>query len=538
MINLARYFILISLLLGSANAYSQRFEIEFQQCYGGSDGESGTNIYMLPDSSFIIFGSTSSNDGTVSLNHGGNDFWLLKTDNSGVLIWEKTFGGSDTENRRNMKITSEGNFVLFGYTYSNNGDVSGNHGGADYWVMKSDSQGNLIWQRCLGSSVNDIALQMRLDDEDNIYVIGESYGKDGDITVPCNLTDFWIVKLSPDGDLLWDRTLGGSYLETGICILPTSDGGYIAGGYTSSNDGDVSCTEPGLDQSDAWIVKLDSNNNIEWDQCYGGSFNETTTDIIATEDGGYIFVGGTNSNDGDVGGFHGTPGGEEYDIWVWKTDGWGNLEWQKCLGGSFDEGRGEITYAGNGEYIIDGYTKSDDGDVSGNHSTPGYSDIWILKIDSVGELLWQQCFGSSGSEASSGICIINEIELMVTGGSGETDGSVDCDLYPGAMNYADLWIFKIVDTVSVYSNEYTIDQLMISVYPNPANDVLYYHVYPPQDKLSLRIFDIYGQRINDLFLSKYETQVTIEVADYHPGVYVAVLFSNNRIIDRRQFIVK
>jgi hypothetical protein len=436
-----------------------------------------------------------------------------------------------------MQITSEGDFVMFGDTQSNNGDVSGNHGGFDYWVVKTNDQGNLLWQRCLGSSVNDLALQMKLDDDDNIYVIGESFGNDGDITVPCNLTDFWIVKLSPNGDLLWDRTLGGSNLETGICILPTSDGGYIAGGYTTSNDGDVSCTEPSLDQSDAWIVKLDSNNNIEWDQCYGGSFNETTTDIIATDDGGYIFVGGTNSNDGDVSGFHGVPGGDR-DIWVWKTDGWGNLEWQKCLGGSLDEGRGEITDAGNDEYIINAYTDSNDGDVSGNHSNPGYPDIWIVKIDIEGELLWQQCFGSSGSEAASGICIINEIELMVAGGTGEADGSVDCDLYPGAMNYADLWFFKIIDTVSVYTNEHNIDQLTISVYPNPAKSVMYYYVYPLRDNLTLRLYDIYGQKMDECSFPINESQVKIEVSDYHPGVYVAVLFSNNRIIDRRQFIVK
>ncbi len=534
---LRKYILYLGLMLGLLNlGYAQRYAMQFQQCYGGSSGDVGKDIFLLPDSTFLIFAGTASQDGTVSYNHGDSDFWLLKTDNTGVLIWEKTFGGGDTESRKNMKITTEGDFVMSGYTQSNNGDVSGNHGGFDYWVVKTDEQGNLLWQRCLGSSVNDLALQMKLDDEDNIYVIGESFGNDGDISVPCNFYDFWVVKLSPDGDLIWDRTLGGSNIEAGVCILPTSDGGYIAGGYTTSNDGDVSCTEPSLDQSDAWIVKLDSNNNIEWDHCYGGSFYETTTDIIATEDGGYIFVGGTNSNDGDVSGFHGVPGGDN-DIWVWKTDGWGNLEWQKCLGGSLDEGRGEISDAGNAEYIINGYTDSNDGDVSGNHSNPDYADVWILKIDNEGELLWQQCFGSSDSEASSGISIINDIELMVVSGTGEADGSVDCDLYPGVMNYADLWFFKIIDTVSVYTNEHNIDQLTISVYPNPAQDVMYYHIYPSQDNLTLRFYDIYGQKRDEFSFSKIDNQVKVEIADYHPGVYVAVLFSNNRIIDRRQLII-
>lgn len=518
--------------------YSQQFAIEFQECYGGSGGDVSLDMKMLPDSSFIILGHTMSQDGDISFNHGESDFWLVKTNKFGELIWEKTYGGSDSDQPVNMDITSTGDFILFGETRSNDGDVSGNHGGFDYWVLKTDSQGNLLWQRSLGSSVNDLAYQMRLDDEDNIYVIGESHGDDGNISDPCNFIDYWIAKLNTNGDLLWDRILGGSYIDWGKAILPTSDGGYIAGGYTTSTDGDVSCTEPSLDQSDAWIVKLDSNNNIEWDQCYGGSYNETVYDIVETEDNGYLIAGNTNSNDGDVNGLHGSPGGEAYDIWVWKIDSTGNIEWQKCFGGSNDEGDTKITYAGYGEYILNSRSNSVDGDVSGNHSDY-YPDLWLIKIDSVGELLWQQCFGSTKTEGSGSISIINDLEIMIAGSTMKVNGDVDCDLYPGQYDiYSDLWVFKIFDTVSVYTRENTIDHLTISLYPNPAHDIMYYHIYPPQNNLALELFDIYGQKVQELLFSMDDSQVKVEVADYHPGVYVAVLFLNNRIIDRRQFIVK
>ncbi|MBE9485174.1 MAG: hypothetical protein IMY74_10025, partial [Bacteroidetes bacterium] len=386
------FLIMICAILNSS--YSQQFDIEFQQCYGGSNGEGGQDIIMLPDSSYIIFGSTASDDGDISFNHGESDFWLIKTDKFGNLLWEKTYGGSETEHEENMAVTSDGNYILFGDTQSNDGDVSGNHGGLDYWVVKTDNIGVLLWQRCLGSSVNDYALQMRLDANDNIYVIGSSHGDDGDITDPHGFVDYWIAKLNTDGDLLWDRSLGGTDVDEGKCILPTSDGGYIAGGFTTSTDGDVTCENPTLMQCDNWIVKLDSLNNIQWEHCYGGSHNETALDIKETTDNGYIIVGGTLSDDGDVTGFHGVAGAY-YDIWVFKIDSIGNLEWQRCLGGTKSEGRAEITITDNGEYIINGFTASNDCDVSGNHSTPGYPDIWILKIDSEGELLWQQCFGSS-----------------------------------------------------------------------------------------------------------------------------------------------
>ena len=520
------------------SSYSQQFDIEFQQCYGGSDGEGGADVIMMPDSSFILFGLTTSNDGDISYNHGEGDFWLVKTDKYENLVWEKTYGGSDSELPENMAVTSNGFFILFGETESNNGDVSGNHGGIDYWVVKTDSLGNLLWQRCLGSSVNDLSLQMRLDDEDNIYVIGESHGDDGDITEPCDFIDYWIVKLNTNGDLLWDRTLGGTYIDWGITILPTSDGGYIAGGYTTSTDGDVSCTNPTIMHSDAWIVKLDSLNNIEWNHCYGGSNNETANDIIATEDNGYLIAGSTNSNDGDVSGFHGTPGGEEHDIWVWKIDSIGNLEWQRCLGGTKDEGRAELTYFGDGEYIINGYTDSNDGDVSGNHSIH-YGDIWLLKIDNTGDLIWQQCFGSSEGEASSGIYIMNDLEIMVVGGVKKSDGSVECELFhPGLPYDGDMWIFKIFDTVSVYSPEYMIDPTRILMYPNPAEDLIYYFAQPVNSHLSLFVYDIYGRKMGEFELSENQNQIGIDVSKYPEGVYVAVLQNEKSLIRKDKFVVR
>ena len=113
-------------------------------------------------------------------------------------------------------------------------------------------------------------------------------------------------------------------------------------------------------------------------------------------------------------------------------------------------------------------------------------------------------------QTAAGLSIINDIEIMVVSGASENDGSVDCDLYPGVQNYMDLWLFKIIDTVSVFSKEHNIDHLTISVYPNPAKNVMYYHIYPPQDNLTLRLFDIYGQKMDDLFLSKKESRLAWE----------------------------
>ena len=503
-------------------SFSQRFAIEWQQCYGGSSGDGGEEIILLADSTYIIFGGSGSDDGDISFAHGENDIWLVKTDWYGNLIWEKTVGGSDDESFLNFHLTPEGNYIISSYTLSNDGDVSGNHGGLDYWVAKTDSLGNIIWQRCIGSSVNDYPEQMVVDDVGNIYVIGGSHGDDGDITDPHGFVDFWIVKLNTDGELLWDRSLGGSTLDWGICISPTSDGGYIVGGYTASSDGDVECENTNIGQLDMWIVKLDSLNNIQWQQCYGGSEFDNAIDIKTTDDGGYIIAGITRSNDGDVSGFHGIAG-ESTDLWIVKIDSLGTIEWQRCLGGTDDEGNPEITITEDGSYLINAYTYSNNGDVSGNHSNPGYfADIWLVKLSEEGDLLWQQCFGSWGGEVSVGVCIISDTELMLAGGASHPSGNVECDLFaPSPPSDSDLWMFKIVDTVSVQIPENKININNVNVYPNPAQSFITFELPKQYENCMLEIIDVYSNVL--IKTEPNNPKEVINVQALKPGFYIYTL---------------
>jgi hypothetical protein len=182
------------------------------------------------------------------------------------------------------------------------------------------------------------------------------------------------------GNIVWQKCLGGSSSEStlwqkGLVIQQTADGGYVINCLTYSNDGDVSGNHGGRD---IWVVKLNDLGNIEWQKCLGGSGEETTTSIEQTSDGGYIIDGTTTTNDGDVSGYHG-----DTDIWVVKLNDSGNIEWQKCLGGSDYElhpyGAPSVQQTTDGGYILIGNTSSNDGDVSGNH---GFPDIWVIKLSS------------------------------------------------------------------------------------------------------------------------------------------------------------
>ena len=146
--------------------------MQFQQCFGGSDHDWIVDFCIQEDSSYMLLAASFSTDGDISFLHGKNDFWLVHVDQTGALIWEKTIGGSDYDDPECISITSDGDILLFGDTQSNDGDVSGNHGGFDLWVVRTDISGNIIWQKCIGSSVNDHATEMVVDSLDNIYTIG------------------------------------------------------------------------------------------------------------------------------------------------------------------------------------------------------------------------------------------------------------------------------------------------------------------------------------------------------------------------------
>ncbi len=211
-----------------------------------------------------------------------------------------------------IQQTSDGGFIVAGQTYSNDGDVSGNHGGSDAWVVKLNSSGTILWQKCLGGTV---------------------------------------------------------YGAIAYSIQQTSDGGFIVGGETLSNDGDVSGNHG---EFDAWVVKLDSLGDIEWQKCLGGTGWDWENSIQQTSDGGFIVAGYTNSNDGDVSGNHGSK-----DYWVVKLNSSGDIEWQKCLGGTNDDWARSIKQTSDGGFIVAGFTASNDGDVSGNQ---GNSDAWVVKL--------------------------------------------------------------------------------------------------------------------------------------------------------------
>ncbi|MCK4664989.1 MAG: T9SS type A sorting domain-containing protein [Bacteroidales bacterium] len=387
--------------------------INWASCYGGSNCEFAESIQQTIGGGYIVAGFSDSNDGDVSDNHGYKDYWIVKLDDFGNIEWQKCLGGSNEDYPRSIQQTTDGGYIVAGWTASNDGNVSGNHGTVDYWIIKLNELGNLEWQKCLGGSDFDVAYSIQQTTDGGYIVAGWAASNDGDVSGNHGEYDYWVVKLDSSGNIEWQKCLGGSNNDLVYSIQQTTDVGYIVAGGTVSNDGDVSENHGNYDY---WVVKLDNIGNIEWQKCLGGTGDDKAYSIQQTTDGGYIVAGYSDSNDGDVSGNHGGS-----DSWVVKLDDSGTIEWQKCLGGWESDGAKSTQQTTDGGYIVVGYTFSNDGNVSGNH---GGGDYWIVKLNELGNLEWQKCLGGSDSDCAYSIQQTTDEGYIVAGYTYSNDGDV------------------------------------------------------------------------------------------------------------------
>jgi hypothetical protein len=412
-----------ALVLFFLSALKLKAQIEWQKCLGGSSWDVGRSIQQTIDGGYIAAGYAMSIDGDVSGNHGAFDLWIVKLDETGTIQWQKSLGGSNFDYAFSIRQTTDGGYIVAGETESNDGDVSGNHGTSyDYWVVKLNTAGNILWQKCLGGSGGEVAHSIQQTSDGGYIVAGFTWlSNDGDVTGNHGDFDEWIVKLDTAGIFQWQKCLGGSGRETAFSIKQTNDGGYIVAGNSNSNDGDVTGNHGDYDY---WIVKLDKSGDIEWQKSLGGSSIDDAFSIQKTIDGGYIIAGSSSSNDGDVTGNHSIPG-PYGDAWVVKLDSVGNIQWQKCIGGSWDDWGYAIWQTNEGDYFVSCITKSHDKDVTGNHDPTGtYWDYWLVNLDTAGKIQWQGCQGGSDDDETYEIQQTNDGGIIAIGSSYSTDGDV------------------------------------------------------------------------------------------------------------------
>jgi hypothetical protein len=254
----------------------------------------------------------------------GKDVLLAQVSSTGVLEWSKRLGGSGNDRAWSVAPTLDNGLVFAGYTFSTDGNVTGNHGGSDVWVGKCDLSGNLLWQKCLGGSASDCAYSIVQLTDGGYLVAGTTASTNGDVTSNAGDADAWVVKLDGNGNVVWQKTYGSSSFDEFRKIRLTADGGFIAIGSAGANTGIVTNNHG---SADVWVVKCDNSGNLQWQKCYGGSFEDIGADVQPAIEGGYLLNCTTMSSNGDV---RGTPS-FMHDQWVVKIKDNGVLEWTKLI---------------------------------------------------------------------------------------------------------------------------------------------------------------------------------------------------------------
>jgi hypothetical protein len=519
--NLKKTTAFIIFILASNCARAQNPVIEWQQCLGGSSTEVANCIRQTNDGGYIMAGHSQSISGDISGNHGGDDMWVIKLNATGGLAWQRCLGGTNNDQAFAVEQTQDGGYIVVGQTKSNDGDVTGLHSGfaaMDAWVVKLDTSGALTWQKTLGGSKADAATGVKQTPDGGFAIVGYTRSVDGDVTENHGNSDLWLVKLSSSGILEWQKCFGGTADDTGQGIQLTSDGGYVLAGETASNNGDVSGTHGG---NDFWVVKLSATANIEWQKAIGGNLAELVETVRQTSDGGYVIVGETSSNNGDVTGNHNDVL-NTYDAWVVKLNALGTLEWQKCLGGSSIDRAFDVMETTDNGFIVVGETRSADGDVIGNH---GDYDAWMVKLNNGGALVWQKCWGGSAEESLLSIQQTADSGCILVGSAASTDGDV-VGFEGGLSNFNDIWVLKIAAEGLATT---TFDKPALTVSPNPVGSVLQITAADQARITAIRIMDMKGNMV----LEQTGNCENVAVSTLARGTYILEAISKTQTLQTK-----
>ncbi|MDQ0068006.1 T9SS type A sorting domain-containing protein [Chryseobacterium lathyri] len=510
-----KFTFLFSLIIYSFLPAQTAPAIQWQKSLGGSYGDQAKSVQQTSDGGYIVAGESSSTDGDVTGNHGDSDFWIVKLDASGTIQWQKSLGGSSYDNANFIQQTSDGGYIIAGESNSTDGDVTGNHGNFDYWIVKLDASGNMQWQKSLGGSNQDIANSVRQTSDGGYIVAGGTGSFDGDVTGNHGSFDYWIVKLDASGTIQWQKSLGGTSYERANSIQQTSDGGYIIAGAASSTNGDVTIN---YGNEDFWIVKLDASGVVQWQKSLLGNLADSAQSIQQTSEGEYIVAGLSNSVNSEIPTMFGIA-----NYCVAKLDVNGNTLWQRYFGGSGGDHPYSIQTTSDGGYIVAGGTGSFDGDVTGNH---GSFDYWILKLDASGNIQWQKLLGGSDFDEAYSIQQTADGGYIIAGMVFSADGNIT-----GYHGNNDAWIIKLGSNQLNTEETQLINKPMI--YPNPAKDIIYLDHLPAETVV--HITDMSGRK---LFSGKYKgIKTSININQFISGTYIIQVENKEKIILSEKLLI-
>jgi hypothetical protein len=362
-------FLLIVLIVVSVTSVGAADpELEWYASIGtGSFNELAYSVLLAEDGGFILAGSKSTST-------NGLDFYLAKTSANGTVEWERSYGGYADDSANSVARSSDGGYVLVGYTKSFGA------GNSDIMMIKTDASGQQEWFATFGGARDDIGESVQMTAGGGFIIAGGSRSFD-----PMGSYDFYLIATDPSGGMIWNKTYGGNDFDYATSVQQTSDGGFIMAGGTGIFLSFV---------KDILLVKADPQGNAQWSKTYGASGPENAYSVVQTSDGGYLIGGSTRSY------------GSSEEAFLVKTDAAGELEWQNYFGGASDESASSAIQTSDGNYLLVGYTKS--------HGA-GLTDVYLVQVDRSGNMEAMAAFGGMNDDFGYDIIQLQDGSCVIAG---------------------------------------------------------------------------------------------------------------------------
>jgi hypothetical protein len=411
--------------------------MQWQQTYGGNSSDYAAQLQETSDGGFIIAGSSFTHLGNTGGGnktapfYGNSDFWVVRADSQGNKLWDQSYGGASDEHLWSVQQTADGGFILGG------SKTSPNFGQADFWLVRTDSSGNKLWDRSFGGDLNDIAKSVRQTSDGGYVLAGYSSSSAGGNKTSSNFgnSDFWIVRTDANGQKLWDRSFGGARSDELYVVRETSDGGFLLAGRSSSEIGGNK-TSGSFGYDDGWVVRIDANGDKLWDRSFGGEFFDEIRTLAATDDGGFVLGGISNSHLGTGNKTSANYGG--YDFWAIWVDSNGAKLRDRTYGGGNNDVLHTVNKVGDG-FILAGDSSSRRGDYGTKTSRSyGGSDYWVVRLDVIGNQVWDESVGSRESDVSAGGYLTRDGGFVAGGHSYGSGGSKTSPTFANG----DFWLVK------------------------------------------------------------------------------------------------
>jgi len=309
------------------------------RAYGGTASDFGASVQQTSDGGYIIAGSTDS------YGAGDGDVFLIKTNAQGDTLWTRTYGGTASDFGASVQQTSDGGYVIAGYT------ASFGAGSQDVYLVKTNASGDTLWTRAYGGTSLDDGSSVQQTSDGGYIIAGSTYPSGS------GYPDVYLIRTDAQGDTLWTRTYGGTDFDVGYSVQQTSDGGYIIAGFTISY---------GAGNDDVYLIKTNAQGDTLWTRTYGGTSGDGGREVRQTTDGGYIIAGFTISY-----------GAGNVDVYLIKTNAQGDALWTRTYGGPDQDIGWSVQQTTDGGYIIAGYTHS---------FGAGCDDVYLIKTDANGNM--------------------------------------------------------------------------------------------------------------------------------------------------------